>query len=58
MLKHSHGTISKTDQIVFVHFGKLVNQKMTVTEFLESCYRDHEGDGWLHYKAVTQDVYG
>jgi hypothetical protein len=31
---------------------------MNVNEFLETCYRDEEEDGWLHYKAVTQDVYG
>lgn len=58
VLKHSQGAIAKTDQIVFVHSGKLVNQNVSVGEFLEKWYRDEEEDGWLHYKAVTQDVFG
>lgn len=58
IIKHSKGVITSKDSIFFWYNKKLIDQNLTVKDFLKYAFKDHEKDGWLHLKVTTQETYG
>lgn len=54
VIKHSKGVITSKDAIFFWYNKKLVDQGLTVKDFLKYSFKDSEKDGWLHLKVTTQ----
>lgn len=58
VIKYSKGAITSKDSMFFWYNKKLVDQNLTVKDFLKYSYKDIENDGWLHLKVTTQEAYG
>lgn len=54
VIKHSKGVITSKDSMFFWYNKKLVDQNLSVKDFLKYAYKDNEKDGWLHLKVTTQ----
>lgn len=54
IIKHCKGIITSKDSMFFWYNKKLVDQNLSVKDFLKFSYKDNEKDGWLHMKVTTQ----
>jgi hypothetical protein len=58
IIKHSKGAITSKDSIFFWYNKKLIDQNLSVKDFLKLSFKDYENDGWLHLRVNTQETYG